>query len=163
MVNDVDRICEVVTGKTQTASCPVHPVCLNIVFDASVQQIFPALAQGGRVAVMPARFMGSPKDMAAYFQSTIAKSLVEKTMLAAEHLGYRTIGLAGGVSANSGVRGLLQAECDKRGYKLYMPELKYCGDNGAMVAAAGYFEYLKGNFAGTALNASALDDPEAAL
>ena len=73
-------------------------------------------------------------------------------MLAAEHLGYRTIGLAGGVSANSGVRGLLQAECDKRGYKLYMPELKYCGDNGAMIACQGYYDFMAGKRADESLN-----------
>ena len=92
------------------------------------------------------------EDMAASFQSTIARSLVDKTMLAAEHLGYKTIGLAGGVSANSGVRELLQAECDKRGYKLYMPELKYCGDNGAMIACQGYYDFMAGKRADESLN-----------
>ena len=67
-------------------------------------------------------------DMAASFQNTISDILVDKAMLAAKDLGYTTIGLAGGVSANSGVREKLQKACDKRGYKLYMPEFKYCGD-----------------------------------
>lgn len=92
------------------------------------------------------------EGLAASFQHTIAKSLVDKTMLAAENLGYKTIGLAGGVSANSGVRELLQKCCDERGYKLYMPELKYCGDNGAMIASQGYFDYISGKRADESLN-----------
>lgn len=91
-------------------------------------------------------------DMAASFQNTISDILVDKAMLAAKDLGYITIGLAGGVSANSGVREKLQKACDKRGYKLYMPEFKYCGDNGAMIACQGYFDYLAGRRADESLN-----------
>lgn len=90
--------------------------------------------------------------MAASFQQTIAETLVEKTMLAAEDLGYSVIGLAGGVSANSGVRQLLSEACEKRGFKLYMPELKYCGDNGAMIACQGYYDYIAGKRADESLN-----------
>lgn len=92
------------------------------------------------------------EDLAASFQHTIAKSLVDKTMLAAETLGYRRIGLAGGVSANSGVRELLQKSCEERGYELFMPELKYCGDNGAMIASQGYFDFISGKRADESLN-----------
>lgn len=92
------------------------------------------------------------EDLAASFQHTIAKSLVDKTMLAAETLGYRRIGLAGGVSANSGVRELLKKSCEERGYELFMPELKYCGDNGAMIASQGYFDFISGKRADESLN-----------
>ena len=92
------------------------------------------------------------EDMAASFQKTVADILTEKTMLAAEALGYTTIALAGGVSANSGVRAKLSQECEKRGYKLYMPELKYCGDNGAMIACQGYYDYIAGKRADESLN-----------
>lgn len=92
------------------------------------------------------------EDLAASFQHTIAKCLVDKTMLAAETLGYRRIGLAGGVSANSGVRELLQKSCEERGYELFMPELKYCGDNGAMIASQGYFDFISGKRADESLN-----------
>ena len=92
------------------------------------------------------------EGMAASFQSTVAKTLVEKTLLAAKDLGYTTIGLAGGVSANSGVRTLLQSECEKRGYKVYMPDLKYCGDNGAMISCQGYYDFLAGKRADESLN-----------
>lgn len=92
------------------------------------------------------------EDVAASFQRTVCEILVGKTMAAAEALGYKTIGLAGGVSANSGVRDALQRACDKRGMKLYMPELKYCGDNAAMIGCQGYFDYLAGKRADQSLN-----------
>ena len=92
------------------------------------------------------------EDMAASFQKTISDILVKKTMLAAENFGYKVIAVAGGVSANSGVRAALQKACDERGYKLYMPELKYCGDNGAMIACQGYYDFLAGKRADESLN-----------
>ena len=63
------------------------------------------------------------RDMAASFQKTISEILVEKTMKAAEEFGYNTIGLAGGVSANSGVRSALQEACDKRDISFSCPSL----------------------------------------
>ncbi len=92
------------------------------------------------------------EDVAASFQKTVAEILVEKTMKASEALGYSTVALAGGVSANSGVRGELEKACKKRGYKLYMPELKYCGDNAAMIGCQGYFDFLAGKRAYESLN-----------
>jgi len=92
------------------------------------------------------------EDMAASFQRTVAEILAEKTMLAAEDLGYTKIAVAGGVSANSGVREKLRAECARRGFELYMPELKYCGDNGAMIACQGYYDYIAGKRADESLN-----------
>lgn len=94
-------------------------------------------------------------DLCASFQKTISEILVEKTMLAAEDLGYKTIAVAGGVSANSGIRALLDEECEKRGFALYKPELKYCGDNGAMIASQGYYDFLDGKRADESLNAIA--------
>ena len=79
----------------------------------------------------------------------------ESTLLAAENLGYKTIVLAGGVSANSELRTRLKAECNKKGYSFYRPELKYCGDNAAMVGVQSYYEYLSGNTANENLNAYA--------
>ncbi|MBR1739267.1 MAG: tRNA (adenosine(37)-N6)-threonylcarbamoyltransferase complex transferase subunit TsaD [Ruminococcus sp.] len=92
------------------------------------------------------------ESLAASFQKTVAEILVSRTMLAAEATGYKTIALAGGVSANSGVRALLESECRKRGYEVFMPELRYCGDNGAMIASQGYFDYLAGRRADESLN-----------
>lgn len=91
-------------------------------------------------------------DVAASFQKTICDILVKKTMLAADNLGYKTLAVAGGVSANSGVREAMQEACDKRGIKLYLPELKYCGDNAAMIGCQGYYDYLAGKRADESLN-----------
>ena len=102
-----------------------------------------------------------PEDMAASFQKTVADTLAEKTILAAKRFGYTKIACAGGVSANSGVRNRLSEECEKRGYELYLPELKYCGDNGAMIACQGYYDFIAGKRADESLNAVAtlsLDD-----
>ena len=91
-------------------------------------------------------------DVAASFQKTICDILVKKTMLAADNLGYKMLAVAGGVSANSGVREAMQEACDKRGIKLYLPELKYCGDNAAMIGCQGYYDYLAGKRADESLN-----------
>ena len=92
------------------------------------------------------------EDAAASFQRTVCEILVGRTVKAARDLGFKTIGLAGGVSANSGVRNALQKACDDNGWRLYMPELKYCGDNAAMIGCQGYFDYLAGKRADQSLN-----------
>jgi N6-L-threonylcarbamoyladenine synthase len=65
--------------------------------------------------------------------------------------------MAGGVAANSHLRARLTEVAKRRGVKIFIPPFSLCGDNGAMIAAQGYFEYLKNNFADASLNASALD------
>ncbi len=94
-------------------------------------------------------------SMAASLQSTVAQILTEKTELAAAQTGYTTIAMAGGVSANSGLRGAMEAMCQKHGYTLYMPPLSLCGDNAAMIACQGSFNYLAGMRADLSLNAYA--------
>ncbi len=94
-------------------------------------------------------------DVAASFQKTVCDILSEKLMLAAEALGYNKIAVAGGVSANTGVRSKVKRECDKRGYALYLPEFKYCGDNAAMIGAQGYYDFAAGKRASGSLNAAA--------
>ncbi len=94
-------------------------------------------------------------DLCASFQHTVTELLVGNTMLAAEDLGASTIVLAGGVSANSGLRAGMEAACAARGFRLYAPPLSLCGDNGAMVAAQGYYELLASHTAGMELNAVA--------
>lgn len=94
-------------------------------------------------------------DLAASFQKTISEILVGKTIAAAKAYNYKTVALAGGVSANSAVRGLLEKECKKNGMKLYMPPLNLCGDNAAMIGCQAYYDYLSGKRAGMDLNAIA--------
>ena len=97
-------------------------------------------------------------DVAASYTDKIVKAIVQKTEWALEKEGMNTLVLSGGVAANSHLRTALSRLCEKRGITLAMPERSLCGDNGAMVAAAGYFEFVSGNFANTSLNASASDD-----
>lgn len=94
-------------------------------------------------------------NVAASFQQAVVDMLSSRLMLAAENTGYKTIAVAGGVAANSGLRERLQAECSQRGYRLFMPPVSLCGDNGAMVGCQGYYEYLAGNRADLELNACA--------
>ena len=94
-------------------------------------------------------------DLCASFQQTVCDLIAGKLMLAAEATGHKKIVFAGGVSANSGLRARLTDECKKRGYSFYVPPLELCGDNGAMVGAQGYYEFMAGNLAGLDLNAVA--------
>lgn len=94
-------------------------------------------------------------DLAASFQKNVVGCLISNLEKAAEKFGYTKIVIAGGVSANSLLRSESEALCGKHGWKLYLPELKYCGDNAAMVASQGYYEYLAGAKAGANLNAYA--------
>lgn len=94
-------------------------------------------------------------DLAAALQKAIADSVTEKTIAAAKELGYSGIALSGGVSANSGVRDTLAAACQTNGLTLCMPPIALCGDNAAMIAAQGYYNYLAGITADETLNAIA--------
>ena len=92
-------------------------------------------------------------DLCASYQNVICHALVDRLMLAAEEGGYKTIAAAGGVSANSGLRALLDRECKRRRLRLFVPPLELCGDNGAMIGSQAYYEALAGHFAELSLNA----------
>ena len=94
-------------------------------------------------------------DLSASFRWAVVDCLVTNFLKAAEDLGVNTLVTAGGVSANSLLRSRLTEECNKKGYKLYMPPKELCGDNAAMVGAQGYYEYLDNNLADMSLNATA--------
>lgn len=94
-------------------------------------------------------------DLAASFQKTAVDILAGNTLRAAADTGAHTVVLAGGVSANSGLRARMEAECARRGLRLFVPPLSLCGDNAAMVAAQGYWELAAGHTAGMDLNACA--------
>ena len=93
--------------------------------------------------------------LCATVRERVCDMLIDKTMKAAEKLGYKKIAVAGGVSANSELRRRITEECEKRGYSLYYPPLKYCGDNAAMVGAQAIYEFERGNIADASLNATA--------
>lgn len=93
--------------------------------------------------------------LAASFTKAVSDSLVPRTMMAAKELGYDKIVVAGGVAANSRIRADFRAAAEKQGCRLFVPPLKLCGDNGAMIGAQAYYEYLAGTRAGSDLNAYA--------
>ena len=98
------------------------------------------------------------KDFAASFGQAISDSLVPRVMAAVAQTGYQKLAIAGGVAANSRIRADLERACMERGVSLYMPELRYCGDNAAMIGCQGYYEYLAGHMADQDLNAYATRD-----
>jgi len=87
-------------------------------------------------------------DLCASLQQTIVTILTGKLVKASKETGIREIGIAGGVSANSGLRNAVMTEAEKRGWHLFIPELSYTTDNAAMVGIAGYYKYLRGEFTG---------------
>jgi len=93
--------------------------------------------------------------LAATVRKRVCDILIENTLLAAERYGFKRLALAGGVSANSELRSRMKEACEQKGIELYLPELKYCGDNAAMVGVQAYYEYLDGNTANAELNAFA--------
>ena len=93
-------------------------------------------------------------DVCASYRKAVVGCLTDNFLKAAEDLGYTTLVTAGGVSANALLRRELEKKC-KGKYQLYMPEKSLCGDNGAMVGAQGYYEYLAGHIAKSDLNAVA--------
>ncbi|MEI6277041.1 MAG: tRNA (adenosine(37)-N6)-threonylcarbamoyltransferase complex transferase subunit TsaD [Prolixibacteraceae bacterium] len=85
-------------------------------------------------------------DLCASLQYTIIEILLAKLKLAAQQTGIREIAVAGGVSANSGLRAALLDTAGKLGWKMYIPPFKYTTDNAAMIAITGYYKYLKKDF-----------------
>jgi N6-L-threonylcarbamoyladenine synthase len=99
-------------------------------------------------------------DLAASYTKTIVDAIVKQTREALKETELDTLVLAGGVAANSHLRAALEKMCGEMGVKFVVPPRSLCGDNGAMIAVAGCFEYLAGRRADTSLNASASDDFE---
>lgn len=85
-------------------------------------------------------------DLAASLQATIIDILIDKLAKAVEQTGVGTVAIGGGVSANSGVRKAVAEFCEHRGLKAFIPERAFTTDNAAMVAIAGYYKYLEGQF-----------------
>ena len=102
--------------------------------------------------------VGEPLDipsLCASFSAAVSDTLVPRMVLAMEQTGYRKIAVAGGVAANSRIRRDILAAAEALGAQVFMPPLSLCGDNGAMIGAQAYYEYLAGNVADMSLNAYA--------
>ena len=94
-------------------------------------------------------------SLCAAFTAAVSETLVPRVVRALEETGYKKIAVAGGVAANSRIRKDILAAAEKLGATVYMPPLSLCGDNGAMIGAQAYYEYLAGNVADMSLNAYA--------
>lgn len=97
----------------------------------------------------------SVPDLCASYRRAVVSCLTENFFQAAEMTGAKTLAAAGGVSANRLLRRELERLAGERGLPLYLPDKSLCGDNAAMIASQGYYEFLAGNTAGMDLNACA--------
>lgn len=100
----------------------------------------------------------NPADVGASFINGVVNCLADNTVKAMEMYDEKTLVLAGGVSANSVLRSRMESLAKEKNWDLYLPDLSLCGDNGAMVGAQGYFEYLSGTTANMDLNGKATAD-----
>ena len=97
-------------------------------------------------------------SLAASFTKAVSDSLVPRAIAAAKEKGRDKLVVAGGVAANSRIRADFKAAAEANGLQLFVPPLRLCGDNGAMIGAQGYYEYLAGTRAHSDLNAYATMD-----
>lgn len=94
-------------------------------------------------------------SLCASFSAAVSDTLVPRVVRAVEETGIKNVAIAGGVAANSRIRADLLAAMEKMGVTVYMPPLRLCGDNAAMIGAQAYYEYQAGNLADMHLNAYA--------
>lgn len=131
------------------------------VHDAPLDMSFSGLKTAVINLIHNAQQKGEKLDLpglAASFSAAVSEMLVPRVMAAARSRDYGKVAVAGGVAANSRIRADLQAACAQSGDQLYLPELRYCGDNAAMVGCQGYYEWQAGHTAGWELNAYATRD-----
>jgi N6-L-threonylcarbamoyladenine synthase len=87
-------------------------------------------------------------DLCASLQNTIVSILISKLVKASQQTGIKEVGIAGGVSSNSGLRNAFTREGEKRGWNLFIPPMSYTTDNAAMIGITGYYKYIRGEFTG---------------
>jgi N6-L-threonylcarbamoyladenine synthase len=100
------------------------------------------------VAINPDFVQQNLNDICASVEKRIATILLNKLAKAAQAYGIKEIALAGGVSANTGLRQGLRDLCEVNNWRCFIPKMEYCTDNAAMIAIAGYYKFLKGEFVG---------------
>lgn len=103
----------------------------------------------------PAFILENRNDLCASIQYTIVQILLKKLIKAVNQTNVKQVCIAGGVSANSGLRNGLKALGEKRGWQVYIPDFSYCTDNAAMIAITGYHKYLNNEFVPLSVNPSA--------
>lgn len=143
---------------SKTGDDTKYKLPLAHVYDSPFDMSFSGLKTSVINLVHQAKQKGEQLDepsLAASFCKAVSDSLVPRTIDAAKAFGHDKIVVAGGVAANSRIRHDFEVACEKAGLTLYFPPLKLCGDNGAMIGAQGYYEFLNGNTTELDLNAYA--------
>lgn len=148
---EMDKIAE--TGNESAYQLP-HPRVEGAPLDFSFSGLKTAVLNLLHNARQKGEEVSVP-DLCASYRRAVVRCLTENFQKAAEETGAKKLVIAGGVSANRLLRRELTALCEKSGRELYMPRLNLCGDNAAMIASQGYYEFLAGNTAGMNLNACA--------
>ena len=130
-------------------------------FDFSFSGIKTSIINYAHNAEQTGKEINKP-DVAASFSKAVCEILTEKAILAVNSvkLPHKKLVVAGGVAANSMLRKMITKEAEKNGVSLYIPDISLCGDNGAMIASQGYFEYISGKTASSDLNAFATESIE---
>lgn len=131
-----------------------HPRVENCPYDFSFSGLKTAVVNSIHNAAQKGETI-KKEDLGASFQHAVVECLKDNTQRAMKDYGQTVLALAGGVSANSELRRAMESLCEANGWSLYLPDLAYCGDNGAMVGAQGYYEFLAGHTAEDSLNAYA--------
>ncbi len=145
----------------QTGDDTKYPMPHSVIKDFPLDMSFSGLKTASLNLIHNAQQKGEElnlPDFAASFGRAVSETVVPRTIQAAQQAGRTQIAVAGGVAANSRIRKDLEIACEEAGIKLFLPELKYCGDNGAMIGCQGYYEYLAGNLAQPDLNGYATRD-----
>ncbi len=138
-----------------------YPLPVAHVSGAELDMSFSGLKTASLNLIHNAEQKGETLDLSAFaasFGKAVSGSLVPRVMAASSMTGYGKIAVAGGVAANSRIRADLQAACARSGDRLFLPELRWCGDNAAMIGCQGFYEFLAGHTAGWDLNAYATRD-----
>ena len=138
-----------------------YPLPVAHVSGAELDMSFSGLKTASLNLIHNARQKGEALDLPAFaasFGKAVSDSLIPRVMSAAREKGYGKIAVAGGAAANSRIRADLRTACARSGDKLFLPELRYCGDNAAMIGCQGFYEFQAGHTAGWDLNACAARD-----
>jgi N6-L-threonylcarbamoyladenine synthase len=114
---------------------------------SGIKTAFLYFIRDGKIAD-PAFVEKNLNDICASIQAKIVRMLVRRLEKASAETGITSVALAGGVSANSGLRNAVRNVGEKKGWNIYIPEFQYCTDNAGMIAMAAHFKYLKGDFSG---------------
>ena len=145
-------------AQARQGDCRRYPMPRSHVEGAPLDMSFSGLKTAALNTIHNAQQKGealSVPDLCASFEAAVADTLAPRVELALRQTGHRQLVIAGGVAANTRIRAELTAVAQRCGAALYAPPLSLCGDNGAMIGAQGYYEFLAGHTASAGLNAYA--------